>query len=76
MRAGSVSPWRRVRSVMTRFSSMPVMPAGVPVVDSTRVSALIWSRERGSPAAWRVSAFRVSAARTATPSWTGSSAVR
>jgi hypothetical protein len=30
---------------------MPVMPPGVPVVHSTRVSALIWSRERGSPAA-------------------------
>jgi hypothetical protein len=45
--------------VMTRLISIPVMPPGVPVVRSTRVSALICPRLRGSPAAWRVSACRV-----------------
>lgn len=36
---------------MTRLMSIPVIPPGVPVINSTRVSALICPRLRWSPAA-------------------------
>ena len=52
---------------MTSWISMPLIPPGVPVVRSTRVSAMSCPRVRGSPAARRVSACRVRPAYTATP---------
>ncbi len=52
---------------MTSWISMPLIPPGVPVVRSTRASAMSCPRVRGSPAPRRVSACRVRPAYTATP---------
>ncbi len=61
---------------MTSWISTPLTPPGVPVVRSTRASAMSCPRERSSPPARKVSACALSAAYAATPSATGSSAVR
>src|SRR4051812_11552072 len=68
----AVSGWVRASTGMTMATSAWTSPAVVcPVTRSTRGSAMIWSRVRGSPVFLTVSVCARSAARQATPCSTG-----